>query len=436
MSRSLSYSRPTQFWLLLIPVVIFFYIGLFLTMALWYPNGLSPQNWQAHILNFSIIYLSWIVIFYANRLFDLESFRSRSTMLAHLAGSLALCVLAAVVYFYFQPNLLLTPRRFLLIHVALSGAGIVAWYIFAQMVMPRVWRSTIFAHDTLGDANELQSLLQQHKFSGLQYGGTVSEDHFVKTQSSIVVFPHRSSLQETAVGTLFSLRSKGVRFIEYHDLYEIVTRTIHLSALSELWFINSIDYGAHRLFDLVKRIIDVFLALLATILFVVTLPVMAVVVKLSSPGPIFFTQNRVGQNGAIFKLYKYRTMTVLGQSNTWTAPQDVRITRIGKFLRAARLDELPQSINVLKGEMSIVGPRPEQVHIVQELRTQIPYYDERHIVKPGLTGWAQLHVYASTVEETRQKLQYDLYYIKHRNVLFDAEIILKTVYNIITFSGR
>jgi lipopolysaccharide/colanic/teichoic acid biosynthesis glycosyltransferase len=125
-----------------------------------------------------------------------------------------------------------------------------------------------------------------------------------------------------------------------------------------------------------------------------------------------------------------------GRTDTWTEKADPRITAVGKFLRKSRLDELPQAINLLVGNMSLVGPRPEQVHIVEKLRAEIPFYEERHLVKPGLTGWAQLNVYAATVEETKLKLQFDLYYIKHRSILFDLEIILKTIYYVLGWNGR
>jgi lipopolysaccharide/colanic/teichoic acid biosynthesis glycosyltransferase len=154
--------------------------------------------------------------------------------------------------------------------------------------------------------------------------------------------------------------------------------------------------------------------------------------KLSSPGPVLFSQPRVGKYGTIFTVYKYRTMKIDGAHDTWTGTDDPRITRVGKILRRLRLDELPQSINLLQGNMSLVGPRPEQPHIVEAMRQEIPFYDERHLVKPGLTGWGQLNVYARTVEETRTKLQHDLYYIKHRSFGFDLEIIAKTVYHVVT----
>jgi lipopolysaccharide/colanic/teichoic acid biosynthesis glycosyltransferase len=172
------------------------------------------------------------------------------------------------------------------------------------------------------------------------------------------------------------------------------------------------------------------------VLFLVTFPLCALAVKLSSPGPILFVQQRVGQHGRVFWVYKYRTMSG-SVSNTWTAIGDPRITPIGRFLRKSRLDELPQCINLIVGNMSLVGPRPEQVHLVEELRAAVPFYDERHLVKPGITGWAQINnVYAANVEETVHKLQYDLYYIKHRSFLFDLEIILKTIYYVFSLRGR
>ena len=232
------------------------------------------------------------------------------------------------------------------------------------------------------------------------------------------------------------MRSQGVKFIDYPQFYEHLTRAVHLSALSELWFIHSVDYGSHQIFDSIKRLIDIIFGFIGLLVFVVTFPIVALAIKVTSAGKVIFSQERVGQNGKTFVLYKYRTMSSSSASNTWTSPGDSRITGLGKILRKFRVDELPQAINIIRGDMSIVGPRPEQVNIVQKLEEEIPYYTERHSVKPGLTGWAQLHVYAGSVEESRQKLQYDLYYIKHRNLVFDLEILVKTFYNIITFSGR
>jgi lipopolysaccharide/colanic/teichoic acid biosynthesis glycosyltransferase len=185
-----------------------------------------------------------------------------------------------------------------------------------------------------------------------------------------------------------------------------------------------------------KRFFDLLLGLTLFLVFLVTLPAVAILVKLSSPGPIFFKQERHSLDGRRFQIVKYRTMKYGTATNTWTEKGDVRITSIGRWLRKTRLDELPQCLNILRGDMSFVGPRPEQAQIAERLSDLIPFYGRRTQIRPGLVGWAQLYVYASTDEETRKKLQYDLYYLKHRSLMFDLEILLKTVLHLLRFSGR
>ena len=168
-------------------------------------------------------------------------------------------------------------------------------------------------------------------------------------------------------------------------------------------------------------------------------PVVAVAIWFESGGPIFYSQVRVGRGGTTFDVFKFRTMIRDAEGTgpaRWTAPNDPRVTRVGRFLRRTRLDELPQAINVLRGEMSLVGPRPERPEFVEFLERQVPFYRTRLIVKPGVTGWAQVnHPYGDSVEDARAKLEYDLYYIKHRSILFDLRIVLRTVGTVISFQG-
>jgi lipopolysaccharide/colanic/teichoic acid biosynthesis glycosyltransferase len=199
--------------------------------------------------------------------------------------------------------------------------------------------------------------------------------------------------------------------------------------------LENINYQEKRFYNLIKRIVDILLGLIGFTVFLISYPFCALAIKLNSPGPVLFSQERTGKNGKVFKVYKYRTMD-RADYKTWTSQNDSRITKVGNFLRKSRIDEWPQFINLLFGHISLVGPRPEQPHIVEDLKKQIPFYDERHLVKPGITGWAQLNIYAGSLEESKLKLQYDLYYIKHRSFLFDLEIILKTIYYIFTWQGR
>ncbi|MCL4158917.1 UNVERIFIED_CONTAM: hypothetical protein GTU68_002725 [Idotea baltica] len=189
----------------------------------------------------------------------------------------------------------------------------------------------------------------------------------------------------------------------------------------------------------VKRIIDIALSVILLIVSIPIICISAALIKSTSKGPIFFKQRRVGFQNSVFTIYKLRTMVVDAESNgaQWAKTNDPRITAVGNFLRASRLDELPQCWNVLKGEMSFVGPRPERPEFTKELADKIPYYDLRHMVKPGITGWAQvIFPYGASVEDSMKKLQYELYYIKNQSLLLDLNIILRTLITVFQRAGR
>jgi lipopolysaccharide/colanic/teichoic acid biosynthesis glycosyltransferase len=180
-------------------------------------------------------------------------------------------------------------------------------------------------------------------------------------------------------------------------------------------------------------------SIVGILLGILLLPIILLGNLIANRGPLFYLQDRVGKNGLIFSIIKFRTMIIDAEKNgaVWASKNDARVTLFGKILRRSRLDEIPQFINILRGEMSLIGPRPERPYFVQELSQVIPFYETRHIVKPGLTGWAQVKVrYGSTVDDSLLKLQYDLYYIKHRSFFLDANIIIKTLSTMIFFRGQ
>ncbi len=184
----------------------------------------------------------------------------------------------------------------------------------------------------------------------------------------------------------------------------------------------------------VKRLIDITISSLILLVSLPLWPIIALFIKINSKGPVFYTQERVGKNESVFSLFKFRSMIDKAEKDgaAWADENDKRITFVGKMLRKLHLDELPQLLNVIKGEMSLVGPRPERPEFVEELKKKIPYYSLRHFMKPGLTGWAQVnYAYASSLKDSREKLEYDLYYISHMNLLLDARILLKTAKTIV-----
>jgi exopolysaccharide biosynthesis polyprenyl glycosylphosphotransferase len=191
---------------------------------------------------------------------------------------------------------------------------------------------------------------------------------------------------------------------------------------------------------LLKRIIDLAFGLLGTVLFSPIIALTAIAVRLESKGPVLYRQSRVGITGKVFNLVKFRSMQLNAERDKgaqWAQEEDPRITRVGRFIRRYRLDELPQFFNVIRGEMSFVGPRPERPCFVEELREQIPYYDERHSVRPGITGWAQVEYgYGASAEDAFRKLEYDLFYLKHLSILFDIAIVFRTVRVVLFGFGR
>ncbi len=232
----------------------------------------------------------------------------------------------------------------------------------------------------------------------------------------------------------------GVRFDHLASVYEEYTGKIAVENLRPSWLIFADGFRKTQMLLITKRAIDLVISGLALAFAVVPMLVIAAAVKLTSPGPVLYHQQRVGRGGRVFTVHKFRSMCVNAEAKTgavWATPgADPRVTRIGRLLRRSRLDELPQLWNVLKGDMSLVGPRPERPEFVRNLTTEIPFYGQRHVVKPGLTGWAQVrYTYGATTEDAMQKLQYDLFYIKNLSVSLDLYIIVSTIKTILTRKG-
>jgi sugar transferase (PEP-CTERM system associated) len=234
------------------------------------------------------------------------------------------------------------------------------------------------------------------------------------------------------VKELLACRMSGVRVEEAPSFYERLTGKILVNNLRPSWLVFSQGFNKPRLLRNSKRLGEFVVALVLLALFAPLIALVALLVRLEDGGPVFYRQERVGEHNRIFKLIKFRTMRVDAEAKTgpvWApAEGDPRVTRVGRWLRKSRLDELPQLLNVLRGEMSFVGPRPERPHFVEQFRKIIPYYDERHGVKPGITGWAQVKFrYGSTIEDAEEKHQLDLYYIKHMSLVLDFTIVLDTI---------
>ena len=242
-------------------------------------------------------------------------------------------------------------------------------------------------------------------------------------------FPSRDLLQA---------KLSGVRVEDAATIYERITGKILTEGLKPSWLIFSDGFCTSRVTRAIKRAVDVMIAGIGLVLAAPLIVVTALLVKIGSPGPVLYRQERVGEKGRIFELYKFRSMRADAEDGTpiWAKENDERVTVVGRFIRLTRLDEMPQLWNVLRGDMSFVGPRPERPYFVDQLAAAIPFYMERHTVKPGVSGWAQVkYRYGASIEDAMEKLRYDLYYVKHLSIVFDLTIVIDTVKVILSGKG-
>jgi sugar transferase (PEP-CTERM system associated) len=238
---------------------------------------------------------------------------------------------------------------------------------------------------------------------------------------------------------LLKCRIDGINIIEGASFYEMLTGRLLVEHINPAWLIFSEGFHKSRLRRFIKRSLDLVLSLIMIITFLPVFIVIAILIKFDSPGPIFFSQERVGQNRKTYRIHKFRSMVADAEKKSgpvWANDDDDRITAVGRVIRKWRFDEMPQLWNVLQSEMSFVGPRPEREFFVKKLEEVIPYYGERFTVKPGITGWAQVsYGYGSSVDDAIEKLNYDLFYIKNMSIFMDLMIVMRTIKTVLVGKG-
>ncbi|MFK8059956.1 MAG: exopolysaccharide biosynthesis polyprenyl glycosylphosphotransferase [Polaribacter sp.] len=379
-------------------------------------------------------------------------------------SAVVLTAFVTTIFYIFTPFLSpeLPPNRLKIVYFFLIiSVPIILWrftYI-ALIFSPNYFKSLIF----IGESQEIEKLIKKidndsfHKveayisdkeiegvkgFVNFNEGKIASVVPKTMTVDIVVSEKNLSKKQINAINKeLIYLFEKGVNILSYESFYEEITARVPKEYLAHNFYkyINFSKNNTNRFYLFGLRIFDIAVSILGILFLFVLSPLLLLCNLFSNRGPFFYTQNRVGENGEIFKIYKLRSMIKNAESGTaiWASKNDVRITSFGKFLRKTRLDEFPQFINILKGEMSLIGPRPERPEFVKDLEEQIPFYAIRHIIRPGLTGWAQVNYpYANTIEEQETKLRYDLYYIKERSAFLDFKILIKTVTTVLYFKGQ
>lgn len=283
----------------------------------------------------------------------------------------------------------------------------------------------------------LARVLTHEEVSAVSEGHTPLLDAFSQVDASILVLDRRAQNDESIVTQAAQLHGQGVRIRTLSLFYDEWVGKLPLSELERVALMFDIG-ELHRIrYGRVKRLVDGIVAAAGLVVMVAVIPFLLIANALGNRGPLFFRQPRVGKGGEIFTIVKFRTMVPDSGDGTWTTDGDTRITRVGRWLRRTHLDELPQVINILRGDQAIVGPRPEQPRYVATLREKIPFYDLRHLTRPGLTGWAQLNYhYGATEVDALEKLQFEFYYLRHQSLALDLRIIVRTIRQVVGRGGR
>ncbi len=423
------------------------YLALFATLFIRYGNDFYDQLVNTHFTPFSIIFVLWIIVFYIAGLYDLRRLRNNLDFMKTLTLTLVVDATIAVLFFYLVPVFGITPKTNLFIFLVLFAAIEVFWRRTSNIFLARGEApNRIILIGESESAHEITEIIMENPQLGYAIIKQISEkdiyenpillEKIVKeTRANTIVVPHHLKQSKNFAFALYSFFGKGISVIDMISLYERILRKIPLTDIEEVWFIENIK-SSGQYYDSLKRAGEFLLALIFGIALLPLEILIALLVKLSSPGPALYKQTRVGQNGKLFTLYKFRTMRE-SEKSTWLKEEKNRITGIGKILRASHLDELPQFINLLRGDVSLVGPRPDFIDFYNELKDVIPYYSIRTIIKPGITGWAQVAFpITESLEQTKERLCYDIYYLKNRSLVLDILIILKTLKTVLSAAGR
>jgi sugar transferase (PEP-CTERM system associated) len=362
-------------------------------------------------------------------------------------------LLSALVYLFPQIDI---ARYVLLLGLMFLTLGLVIWRSMYEWILGRdIFRERVYVLGGGDHARMIADMLHRRKDAGMEIVGfepmpTDREERREAVKTALesfrgtargvdrVVVALEDRRGELPLRELLKLRFDGVVIEEAGSLLERLTGKLYLDGLRPSNFIYSEGFRVRPSQQLARRIVSTLTAAVGLLLFLPFFPFVVLAVRLSSPGPIFFRQTRVGMGGRNFTVFKFRTMRTDAEASgaKWASKDDPRATKIGRFMRKTRIDEVPQLWNVLRGDMGFVGPRPERPEFVPWLSENIPYFDLRHMIRPGLTGWAQVRYgYGATLEEAREKLEYDLYYIKHMTLGLDLLIMFETVKTILRRRG-
>ena len=411
----------------------------------------EPPAWGlfvTHLAPFSLLFIVWIAVYFIAGLYE-----SRTIILARRSISDTLLVAQilnfsiAAIFFFFVPLYGIAPKVVLVIYLFVSFLFILFWraFLFPILGLQKTDPALIVGQGP--EVDELTQALAIAQFAPARVALVVNpnepqlskkiEVEVVRLRPRFIIADFSDSRVFAAFPQLYNYLSQGIRFLDISTLYEDVFGRVPLRQINEEWIARNVSLYAHTGYDIIKRVFDIMIAIVGGLLSLVFYPFIILAIKLDDGGPIFVTLERVGQAGKTIRILKFRSMTGNDGGNYGVGGMTkLSVTKVGKVLRRARLDELPQFWNMLVGELSFIGPRPETPALVAVYEKAIPYYGVRHLIKPGLSGSAQLYYHGdphhmTDVKATKMKLSYDLFYLKHRSLTLDLSITIKTIRRIL-----
>ncbi|MDQ3076062.1 MAG: exopolysaccharide biosynthesis polyprenyl glycosylphosphotransferase [bacterium] len=415
-----------------------FWTSFVLILYLRYGNSSFEAEALKHLDPFIILYFSWVLVFYLFGLYDLFKIKPTIPHLKQFGLAVLVSFVIGAVFFYFVPIFGVAPKTNLIYQIASFG---LLSFIFRRIVYSlyssQIVRPAILVGKT-PYLEELNATINNNPQIGLKIVSyTTDLNTALKKYSSLKdsVFVFENVTEKISDKDVISLYENNIEVIDVARAYERYLYKIPVGYISQTWTIENINTSKNLVYDAITRVLDIIFSIFVLIVLSPILLIALLFIYFYDRGPTVYSQERIGLNGKVFKLFKLRSMIVDSEINgaVWAKKNDFRITPVGRILRKIHLDEIPQMMNVLKGDITLVGPRPERPEFVSLLTNTIPNYGLRHIIKPGFTGWAQIKFrYARTEGDSKEKFEYDLYYIKNRNLFMNFGIILRTIQIIFT----
>ena len=405
--------------------IVAFIFALYLTLALRYLTLPGIDLLSPYVVPFSPLFLFWALVFYSAGLYDKRILLFPSRLPDALLKVQFANILFAALFFFLVPTFGIAPKIILALYLVVSLVLVFVWRlsVFPRLLPARARERAVLIAEGL-DAEELFEEVNGNPRYAIEFIARTAG-----TAAPLVVAEHE---RVTAAPASPSSRSTTLSF---EDLYEEVFDRVPLSKLDPVWFRKNVIVPDPFWYGAIRRLLDLIGGVLMGLITLAAVPFVSIANLFEGPGPLFITQERFGKDGARIKVYKFRSMTKnLSASGEWVREGENRVTKVGAFLRQTSLDEFPQFVNVLTGDLSLIGPRSDIWGLGERLAEALPFYMERYRVTPGITGWAQINqqyepgnVSPQSIEETKVRLAYDFYYLKHRSLGLDLIIALKTV---------